>query len=128
MSKNLNILVVEDDNSIAFAVQHILAKKFSPCDVSVAHDGREAWGLIKENSFDVVISDWNMPHKRGDELLEDLRTHETKNETPFLMLTARSDKDSVRSAAEAEVTDYLIKPFSMATLVTKVEQLLAPSQ
>ncbi|NOZ11767.1 MAG: response regulator [Gammaproteobacteria bacterium] len=127
MSKNLNILVVEDDNSIAFAVQHILAKKFSPCDVSVAHDGREAWELIEKSDFDVVVSDWNMPFKRGDELLKELRAHETKNKTPFLMLTARSDKDSVRSATEANVTDYLIKPFSMTILVTKVEQLLASS-
>lgn len=128
MPKNLAILVVEDDTSIAFAVQHILSKKFSPCDVCVARDGREAWRLIEENNFDVVVSDWNMPHKKGDKLLEDLRAHETKNKTPFLMLTARADKESVRSAVNAQVTDYLTKPFSMATLVTKVEQLLEPSQ
>ena len=114
------ILIAEDDESVALALEAILAREFS-CEIIVVEDGQAAWERIKEGGIDIIVSDWNMPNKTGDELLLEVRESEEFRSTPFLMLTARSDKDSVVTAVQSGVSNYIAKPFKKNDVIDKVK-------
>lgn len=114
------ILIAEDDASVAFALETIISREFS-CEIIVAEDGQAAWERIKEGGVDIIVSDWNMPNKTGGELLVDVRGSEEFQRTPFLMLTARSDKESVVMAAQSGVSNYISKPFKKNDVIDKVK-------
>jgi DNA-binding response OmpR family regulator len=89
-----------------------------------ASDGREALGFM-DDAFDFVncvICDWNMPAMSGVDLLRQLRS--VGNDTPFLMVTGRSDKESVVEAKGAGVSAYIRKPFSPQQLEAKLRIML----
>lgn len=118
------ILVAEDDENVSIAMESILTRKFT-CDVVVVKNGQEAWEKIQSCSIDLIISDWNMPYKSGDQLLMDVRKHERARYTPFIMLTARSDKQSVVTAVQSGVSNYISKPFRKNDVVDKVRQYIS---
>ena len=122
--KPLDILVVEDELAIAHALSYTVKKFFDCRRVDIAGNGAEGWAKVLANSYDLIISDWNMPRKTGDELLADVRSLERTKEVPFLMLTARADRVSVATAIKSGANSYLVKPFERESLVVKIEQLL----
>lgn len=124
MGIHKKILLAEDDYAISLALKTIITNNFN-CDLVVATNGAEAWAALQEETFNLIISDWNMPLKTGAELLTDIRSDKRLSNTSFLMLTARSDKDSVLDAIDAGVTDYMHKPFDRNMLIEKVSYLLA---
>lgn len=120
--KSHNVLIVEDEPAIGLAIRYTVDKYFN-CDVTdLVNNGAEAWEKILTTQYDLIISDWNMPHKNGNELLADTRARD-KN-IPFLMLTARSDRISVSTAIKSGANAYLVKPFERNSLIRKIEQLL----
>lgn len=126
MGTRKKILIAEDDHAIALALKTIIASSCD-CELVIARNGGEAWGALQGQPFDLIISDWNMPLKTGAELLDDVRQDPELKNTPFLMLTARSDKDSVLDAIDAGVTAYMHKPFDRSALIAKTNELLAIS-
>ena len=123
MNPTKTILVADDDPAITQIMETILSHTLA-CAVITAQDGEEAWQAAQTNTLDLIISDWNMPNKTGAQLLEDVRKNDQLADTPFLMLTSRSDKDSVLAAIGAGVTQYMHKPFEHQTLIAKVSQIL----
>lgn len=123
MNSTKKILVADDDPAITQIIQTILSHTME-CTLIIAQDGEEAWQAIQENELDLIISDWNMPNKTGAQLLEDVRKDNQFSHIPFLMLTTRSDKDSVLKAVGAGVTQYMHKPFDHSALIAKVFQIL----
>ena len=122
--KTANILLAEDDFAISLALKTIIKNNID-CDLTLTRDGQEAIDALQEKTFDLVISDWNMPIKTGQELLEYIRANEKTINIPFIMLTARADKDSVINALKAGVTTYIHKPFNRDDLLSKINQVLS---
>jgi two-component system chemotaxis response regulator CheY len=90
-----------------------------------AEDGREAWRALSQapEPFDLIICDLNMPNLNGLELLRKVRADARIGSTPFIMLTANSDKANVSAALSAGANGYLVKPFSVKALGDKVSAL-----
>jgi len=124
MTEILNILIAEDEAHIATALKAILAKGLRGSIVTVTRDGQAALDALHKKKFDLVISDWNMPRMTGVELLAEVRANEKLKNTPFLMLTARGDKDSVITAMKSGVTQYIAKPFENQIIIDKARALL----
>lgn len=123
MNSEKTILIAEDDYAIALALKTIVTKNCE-CNLIMASDGEEAWQAMQNNDVDLVISDWNMPVKTGVELLREMRADKRFADMPFLMLTSRSDKDSVVDAIEAGVSAYMHKPFDRHRLMEKIRQMV----
>lgn len=123
----VRILVAEDEENIRLALKTIAHKNLACDEVVACENGQEAWDKLQTEPFALVISDWNMPKKTGFELLEAMRGNPQTREVPMLLLTARSDKDSVINALQAGVSDYITKPFDKDMLVQKAAKLLAKS-
>ncbi len=116
----LRILVVEDIDTTRFTIVAML-KQIGFKYVTDVADGREALEAMDAapTPFDVIISDWNMPHVDGAELIRDIRTVYPK--IPFIMVTGRRDAGSVQDAQRLGVNAYLGKPFTVEDLRHKIE-------
>ncbi len=124
MSTHKKILVAEDDYAISLAIKTIVNASCE-CELIMAKDGEAAWQAVQTHELDLIISDWNMPLITGEELLKNVRGNDQFTNIPFLMLTARSDKDSVIDAIDAGVTEYMHKPFERQALIEKIRKLLS---
>ena len=123
MLAELRILLVEDQIDVR-TILHSMLDELGVTHIFSAHNGEEAFDFMEtgSNRIDMVICDWNMPHMNGVELLRRLR--DAHHNMPFLMITGRSDLESVVQAKSCGVTGYIRKPFSAAQLEAKMRIIL----
>lgn len=119
-----SILVCEDD----FAIKTMISTKLKQENYSVytVQNGQEALNLMEKQQIDLVISDIMMPEMDGYEFVQTLR--ETKHTLPILMITAKSQLESLEAAFKLGVDDYMVKPLRLEELVLRVKALLRRSQ
>ena len=114
------ILVVEDNEDLAFGLQHNL--EFEGYEVLVAGDGKQGLELATQEAPDLIILDLTLPELDGLEVLERLRSAGSK--VLILVLTARQEEvDKVRGL-KLGADDYVTKPFGLMELMARVEALL----
>jgi two-component system chemotaxis response regulator CheY len=124
MSANLKFLVVDDFSTMRRIVKNLL-QELGYNDITEADDGNTALPLLKAGSFDILITDWNMPGMPGLDLLKAVRADEKLAKMPVLMLTAEAKREQIIEAAQAGVSGYVIKPFTAVTLKEKLDKILA---
>ena len=93
-------------------------------NIDEAADGVTALGMIKNKSYGLVLSDWNMQPMTGFELLKAVRADEQTKALPFVLVTAESKVENVVAARQAGVNNYIIKPFTLAVLKQKLTAVL----
>jgi two-component system chemotaxis response regulator CheY len=98
-----------------------LLKQLGFSDIDDAKDGQEALEKMNGRKYGLVISDWNMEPMTGYELLKSVRSSDTLQRTPFIMVTAESKTENVIAAKKAGVNNYIVKPFNAATLKSKID-------
>ena len=118
--QNKNIILVEDNLDIAQMVE--LHLKDMGHDISVFHNGSDAWGRIRQNDFDLIILDIMLPGMDGLEILKKIRANNEAYKL-VLMLTSKSSEMDRVLGLELGADDYLTKPFSLMELVARVKAL-----
>ncbi len=113
----LHVLLVEDEK-FAVKLESMVLKQIGITQVTIAEDGESAIRLIDTQHFDVVLSDWNLPGANGLDILRHLRGQHAK--TPFVMLTGNKGLDAVQEAVAQGVDGYLVKPFSVPQMKSKI--------
>jgi two-component system, chemotaxis family, chemotaxis protein CheY len=116
------ILAVDDSPSMRDMVR--IALTGAGFDVTQAMDGEEALKLAKEQSFDLILSDVNMPRMDGIQLIRALRAESSYRHTPILMLTTDGSADRKREGKEAGATGWMVKPFDPAQLIATMLRVL----
>ena len=116
---SMPILVVDDDNTMIRIIKNLL-KQLGFENVDDANDGMSALAKMREKSYGLVISDWNMSPMTGYDLLREICADPALNTTPFIMVTAESKTDNVIAAKKAGVDNYIVKPFNAQTLQHKI--------
>jgi two-component system, chemotaxis family, chemotaxis protein CheY len=124
MSNNMKFLVVDDFSTMRRIVKGLL-NELGYSEITEADDGNTALPLLRNGSFDFLITDWNMPGMPGLELLKAVRGDARLAKLPVLMLTAEAKREQIIEAAQAGVSGYVIKPFTAATLKEKIDKILA---
>lgn len=116
----MKVLYAEDERQLSVAVTEIL--KMEGFEVTPVYDGGEAWEMVQNNYYDVVILDIMMPVMDGIEVLRRMR--ENENFTAVLMLTAKATVDDRITGLTVGADDYLGKPFAMKELVARILSLV----
>jgi two-component system chemotaxis response regulator CheY len=116
------VLVVDDSGTMRkIIIRALNSVGFS--DVVEAADGTEGCAAFQHGSFQLVMTDWNMPNKSGIELTRDIRA--TGSKVPIFMVTTEGEKGRVLEALQAGITDYLVKPFTADALREKLGKYVA---
>jgi DNA-binding response OmpR family regulator len=118
----MRILVVEDQENLAKLIKKGLESEGFAVDYVL--DGEAGFDRISTHhgDYDLIILDWMLPKKNGDEVCREVR--EKKIETPILMLTARDSAKDISSGLDAGADDYLAKPFSFDVLLARMRALM----
>ena len=124
-ASSLNVLIVDDQQTLRSLVRSGLQQLGFPV-AQEAPDGEEALRHLLRRPFQLVISDFNMPRLDGLGLLRAIRSHPPIAKTPFIMLTGRAYRELVQRAVQFGVNNYLVKPFTVATLKEKIEGVFGP--
>ncbi len=122
LDKNMKVLVVDDFSTMRRIVKNLL-RDLGFTNIQEADDGSTALPMLKEGDFDFVVTDWNMPGMQGIDLLKAVRADEKLSTIPVLMVTAEAKKEQIIVAAQAGVNGYIVKPFTAATLKTKLDKI-----
>ncbi len=114
------ILIVEDDHDIAHLLDLHLREQFFEVDCVV--DGEQGLARAQANDYDLILLDLMLPKFDGIEVCRRLRA--ASNDTPILMLTAKSSEVDRVLGLEIGADDYLTKPFSIQELLARVKAIL----
>ena len=123
MSNPLEIFYIEDDVSIAQAVKEYFEQL--NYKVTVFSMIEEAKKTMLKFTPTIVLIDWNMPDGRGDDLCRWIRSK--WEDLPIIFLTARSDNHYVISGFQNGADDYVVKPFSLEILHSRILAILRRS-
>ncbi len=115
------ILIVDDDHDLLKMMNRSLS--FAGHMVFTAPDAIEAMELLRSTMFDLLISDANMPHFSGFDLIQTVKSDVRFRHLAICMLTALSDKKNIDRALRIGVDDYLIKPIDPLLLEKKISML-----
>ena len=116
------ILIVEDNPEMRRFIAELLADQYR---LACAHDGRYGLQLLQQLKPDLVISDLMMPELSGEQLLAAMRQQPQWDNTPLLMLTAKTDEQLRGQLLRAGAQDFLTKPFVAEELLARVDNLVA---
>lgn len=125
--KKIRLLIIDDAKFIRDLVQKTLKSEYPSMEITEAVDGRKAQNILQNNSFDLILCDWEMPEMNGIELLQWVRSQEKLQEQPFVLVTSLDQKENVVEALQAGVNDYVTKPFTPEQLINKVMKQLVKS-
>jgi two-component system, chemotaxis family, chemotaxis protein CheY len=117
MSKK--VLVADDSSTMRKIILRSLQAVGVP-DAAEAGDGEEAVNMFKAGTYDLVLTDWNMPKKNGLDVIREIRAVNTT--VPIIMVTTEAEKTRVLEAIQAGVSDYLVKPFTADMLREKLSK------
>ncbi|MFM9888147.1 MAG: response regulator [Burkholderiales bacterium] len=117
-----SILAVDDSISMRSTVGLTLRR--AGYDVVEAADGREGLDKARKRSFDLVLTDQNMPRMDGLGLIRELRSMPAYKSIPILMLTTESSDAMKQQGRAAGATGWLVKPFDPARLIEVIKKVI----
>lgn len=115
------ILVVDDDNDILRMGKKILTA--GQYEVLTANDAIKAMDMLNTMPFDLLITDANMPHYSGFELVRTIKNSSRYKNMGIVMLTGRRDRNDIQTAIRAGVDDYIVKPIDPMLFLKKIETM-----
>jgi YesN/AraC family two-component response regulator len=117
-NKKISVLIVEDDENIREFLREVLDDYL----ISMASDGDEAIGKIRDNKFDLVITDLRMPNIPGEEVVK--YVHDHKPDTKVIVISGYSSRFAVNRSVSNGADAFLSKPFSIKELIQTVSKVL----
>lgn len=120
------LALVADDSGV---IRSVVKRALSQLGVEVIHeavDGLEAIKCVEVTLYDIIVTDWNMPHSSGLEVIKAARAAGQK--CPIVMQTTEADRSKVMLAIAAGVNDYVLKPFNREDIQFKLERHVAAAR
>lgn len=124
VQENLRILVVEDNKINQLVTKKIMDRQLIKCDM--ASDGFQAIEILKNQTYDIILMDINMPVINGFETSRRIR--KMGIQTPIIALTAFDKEEIVQEAEEVGIDDIIIKPFEPTLLFQMIQQVILRSK
>lgn len=117
------VLLVEDDEDIAYLVTFMLSRE--GFEVLTASDGRQASIMIEEIAPPkLVLLDIMLPYVDGFQLIKQIRSKPEWQNTPVIMLTAKTQERDIVRALDYGASDYVVKPFQPEEFMARLRRFL----
>lgn len=126
-------VLIADDTAFlrSSLIKDLVELGFDKNNILECEHGREAFANLvssaeRNQQFDLVLSDWNMPKLNGLELLKLVRNSEHYfRQIPFILITTVSEKDKIIEALSHNVTSYIIKPIIQKKLQENIDRVFS---
>ncbi len=115
-----NILMIEDDSTIAFAVKFSVEQEGFNLDI--AKDLETAKKTISNKDYDLILLDVMLPDGNGYDFLKQIRQHD--EDTPVIFLTACDEEVNIVMGLDIGADDYITKPFRVRELISRINAIL----
>ncbi|KKL05546.1 hypothetical protein LCGC14_2604930, partial [marine sediment metagenome] len=112
---SLNVLVVDDSLTARNHISRVL-KNLGIDNISKANDGADGAEIVRENEFDLIFTDLNMPNMDGKQFVEFVRQEMQNSFVPIIMVTSDDDASRLVEVREAGVTAICDKPFELESI------------
>jgi len=122
-SQNNSILIVDDFATLRMSLKSIL-ERLNFTDIEEAEDGLQAVEKLNRRTYSLIITDIDMPHMNGFELLDHIKKDNRLKDIPVIFITAEAEKEKIVRAIESGLDAYITKPFTIATLKQKIKDVL----
>lgn len=127
--KNTHFLVVDDYSTMRNIIKTVL-RELGFNSFTEASNGKEALKVLETAAtegkpIEFIVSDWSMPELAGLDLLKACKQLENTKLIPFILVAAESEQKNILAAAQAGVSEYIVKPFTANTLKAKLERVWA---
>ena len=114
----IKILIVEDDYTTQLLYEKGLFNQVF--EKKMASSGKEGLLIYNEWHPDIIVLDIQMPEMTGDQVLKEIRTTSDDKKTTIVMATSRSSSNDVMSCMKLGIEGYVVKPFSLRAIATKI--------
>ena len=109
MRDKARILIIEDNTPVAMMMVHVLSR--AGCDVLVANTGEKGMELARENKFDLIALDVDLPDISGFEICSELNQRHLTRHIPIIFVSKQSSEKERQLGLELGAVDYITKPF-----------------
>ena len=116
------ILIIDDEIHIVELLKFNLENNGYKVDYS--YDGFDGYLKTKEFQPDLILLDWMLPNISGIDLLKKIRSDETLEQIPVIMLTAKNMEEDKLEGLEDGADDYITKPFSVKEVLARITSVL----
>ena len=120
----MKILIVDDSSVMRKVIK--AAADVLDLETVEAQDGFEALDILAADyrDIDLILLDWNMPGKTGFDVLQEIKDSDECKHIPVMMVTTEGHKSSIVAAIRAGADNYLVKPFTVDELESKIVECL----
>lgn len=122
MVTNKSILIIDDIEENVLILERLLEKE--GYDVQSALEAPKGLHLLKEQTFDLLLLDINMPVIDGITLLENIRKDSSLSNVAVIMVTASDDKETTLKCLQLGACGYITKPFNIDTLRPQINHCI----
>ncbi|HEA16595.1 MAG: response regulator [Pseudoalteromonas prydzensis] len=119
----MKILVVDDMPLMRHVLINMLRALNFP-DLVEATDGIQALTFLKNQHFDLVITDLHMPKMDGKTLLNRIRDDQELKAIPVLMITCEDSSTAIKEIIAAKVSGFIVKPFNLSVLDNQLKKVM----
>lgn len=122
------VLIIEDEASISELLKMTLQDSYFQnynLKIEQVQSCEQARFLFQNQKYELVLLDWMLPGEQGIDLLRAIKSSQSENAAAsFLMMTAKSDAESIVQGLEAGADDYVTKPFDFQVLKARIKNIL----
>jgi len=122
-TEDISVLVVDDSPTSLKYISKIL-NDIGIDQITQASNGKDAFDLINNHFFDLIVTDFNMPEMDGLQLINSIRSESSQKTIPILMVTSEQNKNRLAAVKQAGVSAVLDKPFEPTSIRNLITQLL----
>jgi len=118
MNKNVNILVVDDNQENLKVVSNYLKEK--SYRIALSLNGENALKIVKDKTIDLILLDVMMPDMDGFEVCKTLKSNPETKDIPIIFLTAKNETEDIVKGFQLGGVDYITKPFQKEELLVRI--------
>ena len=120
--KSAKLLIVDDEPATVQMIETFI--QINGYKAATAYNGKDGLTMLELEKPDLVILDLMMPDMEGFEVCQRMRASDAFKTTPILIISARTDQESIDRAYASGANGYLTKPFQLPELLSEIERLV----
>ncbi|MDD1749268.1 MAG: response regulator [Methanothrix sp.] len=125
----LNKILIVDDSQLIHSMYRLVLNRYKNCKIVDAMNGLEALDVLsRENDFNLILLDINMPVMNGLQFMEKIKNENIYKNIPIIVISTEGKEDDTLRALQLGATGYVVKPFKPHMLYELIEKILSRKQ